>query len=189
MGKRNWEWQDTGYVLRLFGARLRAARRSYERFVAEGVGQGRKPELVGGGLIRSAGGWSAIKALRGSGMRIMGDERILGDADFVESVLKQAQERYEKKTLARVKGLRLETLIERVVEELGLIPSDVCGAGRKKAFAWARAVICAIAIEYMGVSGREVARGLNVSDSAVSKLAQRARNDALTEQIARRLFQ
>jgi transposase len=45
------------------------------------------------------------------------------------------------------------------------------------------------AIEYMGVSVRDVARGLNVSASAVSKIAQRTRNEALTEQIAHRLFQ
>ena len=46
-----------------------------------------RPELVGRGLLRSAGGWSALKAIRNSGMRIMGDECILGGNDFVESVL------------------------------------------------------------------------------------------------------
>jgi hypothetical protein len=83
------------------GGRMRQARNAYERFVAEGVDLGRRPALVGGRLIRSAGGWSAIKALRVLDMRIMGDERILGSGDFVQSVLDHAQEQYEKKTWGR----------------------------------------------------------------------------------------
>jgi hypothetical protein len=55
--------------------------------VAEGVDQGRRPELVGGGLIRSAGGWAGIKVLRSGDVRVTGDERILGGGDFVQSVL------------------------------------------------------------------------------------------------------
>ena len=31
--------------------------------VEKGIPQGRRPELVGGGLIRSLGGWSAVLAL------------------------------------------------------------------------------------------------------------------------------
>ena len=141
MGKVSREWQDTEYVLRLFGGRLRQARHAYERFVAEGVDLGRRPELIGGGLIRSAGGWSAIKALRSVDMRVMGDERILGGGDFVQSVLNHAQEHYEKKTLARVRGLKLETLIEAVAEKLGLVPADVWSTGRQSPIARARGII------------------------------------------------
>ena len=60
------------------------------------------------GLLRSAGGWSALKAIRNSRMRIMGDERILGGNDFVESVLEKANEEYEKRTIATAKGFSLE---------------------------------------------------------------------------------
>lgn len=189
MGKVDREWQDTGAVLRLFGGRRRQARTAYERFVAEGVGQGRRPELVGGGLIRSAGGWSSIKALRTSGMRIMGDERILGSGDFVHSVIEQAQERYEKRTLARAKGLNLEALIEQVAQRLGLAPVDVRRAGRQRTVARARAIICELAIEYAAISGREVSRRLNLSPSAVSKLVQRGRRDPLTETLTAALLQ
>jgi len=188
MGKVGREWQDTDYVLRLFGGRLRQARTAYERFVAEGVDQGRRPELVGGGLIRSSGGWSAIKALRNSGIRIMGDERILGSGQFVQSVIEQAREQYEKKTLARVRGLTLETLSERVAKQLGLAPADVCRTGRQRTIARARAIISLLAIEYLGISGREVSLRLNLSPSAVSKLMQRGRKDALTEKLAGTLF-
>jgi REP element-mobilizing transposase RayT len=188
MGKVGREWQDTDYVLRLFGGRPRQARTAYERFVAEGVAQGRRPELVGGGLIRSAGGWSSIKALRTSGMRIMGDERILGSGDFVQSVIEQAQEQYEKRTLARAKGLSIEALIEQAAQRLGLAPVDVRRIGRQRTVARTRAIICALATEYAVISGREVARRLNLSPSAVSKLVQRGRRDPLTETLAAALF-
>jgi hypothetical protein len=78
MGKRKNDWQDSQYVLRLFGESVSATRRSYGAYVAKGVSQGRRSDLVGGGLVRSVGGWSILKALRGSGLRIKGDERMLG---------------------------------------------------------------------------------------------------------------
>jgi REP element-mobilizing transposase RayT len=188
MGKVSREWQEIDYVLRLFGGSVRQARKAYDLFVAEGVNQGRRPELVGGGLIRSSGGWSALKALRTVGMRIMGDERILGSGDFVQTVLKRAQEQYEKKTLARMKGLTLATLIERVGEQLGFVPGDAQSAGKQRKLARGRAIICVLAIEYLGISGREVSRQLNLSPSAVSKLAERGRKDELTGKMAGALF-
>ena len=51
----------------------------------EGVSQVRRPELVGGGLIRSVGGWSQVLSLRGKGIKVASDERILGREEFIES--------------------------------------------------------------------------------------------------------
>ena len=55
MGKAKRDWQDTDYVLGYFGKRKAEARKKYESFVKEGVTQGRRNELTGGGLIRSLG--------------------------------------------------------------------------------------------------------------------------------------
>ena len=47
--------------------------------------------LVGGGLIRSLGGWSEVKKVRSKGQtHMMSDERIFGDSEFVDSVLSEA---------------------------------------------------------------------------------------------------
>lgn len=181
-------WQDADYILRFFDGQRRKARKAYERFVAEGVDQGRRPELVGGGLIRSAGGWAGIKALRGDDRQVMGDERILGGEEFVQSVLEQAQEQYEKKTLARVKGFSLETLIERVAEKLGLAVADLQNASKHRAPAFGRSIVCAMAMDDLGISGRELSRRLKVSPSAVSKLAQRGRKEPLKEMLAKAFF-
>ena len=67
MGKYRGDWQDTAYILELFGKKSAMARRRYETFVKKGIAEGRKPELVGGGLVRSLGGWTRVKELRDRG--------------------------------------------------------------------------------------------------------------------------
>ena len=53
LGKRVCDWVDEKYVLGHFGKTLKKARENYYTYVKEGVELGRRPELVGGGLIRS----------------------------------------------------------------------------------------------------------------------------------------
>ena len=78
MNKIKRGWQDTGYVLSCFGQSAAVGRRNYSAFINAGWDQGRIPELTGGGLVRSLGGWTALKKIRLKGQdRIKGDERIL----------------------------------------------------------------------------------------------------------------
>ena len=70
------------------------------RFPGEhiGSGLGGRPGLVRGGLIRSLGGWSEVRKLRRTGQdRMKGDERILGDGNFVMDVLSEANERMDRR--------------------------------------------------------------------------------------------
>ena len=62
-------WQDCESVLAQFGRRASDAKEAYRRFVAEGVALGRRPELVGGGLTRSAGEWFSVRSQRARGAR------------------------------------------------------------------------------------------------------------------------
>ena len=64
MDKKKRSWQDIGYVLSYFGKSLCEALKRYLKYVESGIEQGRRPELVGGGLIRSLGGWKAVKNAR-----------------------------------------------------------------------------------------------------------------------------
>ena len=114
----------------------------YSDFVKKGVEQGSRPDLVGGGLIRSAGGWSALSAMRSDGLRIMGDERILGGGDFVEGVLKQAEEEYEKKTLAKAKGLDWDSLMKTTAEFFDIDERTIKGTSKERTTARARSIIC-----------------------------------------------
>lgn len=66
LGKRKREWQNAEYVLGLFDNKIGTARRIYRNYVQEGIEKGNRPELVGGGLLRSHGGRTGVKALRQS---------------------------------------------------------------------------------------------------------------------------
>ncbi|MGQ9648394.1 MAG: hypothetical protein ACUVWO_17885 [Thermodesulfobacteriota bacterium] len=83
MGKAKNDWQERGYALHQFHEREGKAIRAYHKFMEEGKNQGLRPELVGGGLVRSLGGWSQVLSLRGIGEKMEYDSRILGDGDFV----------------------------------------------------------------------------------------------------------
>ena len=69
---------------------------------------------MGGGLLRSVGGWFELKKFRDSAIRIKGDERILGSADFVEAVSKKANEDLQQKYRLAATGLSLDTLVRKV---------------------------------------------------------------------------
>jgi len=50
------DWQDTEGVLGMFGEKLGTARRACRAFVEKGIAEGRRQDLTGGGLLRSAWG-------------------------------------------------------------------------------------------------------------------------------------
>ena len=183
MGKMKNDWQDTGYVLKLFGQTIRAARKAYHDFVLKGVALGHRPELVGGGLIRSAGGWAIVKEFRSANIRVISDERILGSSEFTESVLKQANEKYEKKSHAIAKGIDVDTLIDIVADTLKISSNIIKSNSKQQPGGRARAIICYLASERLGISGAQLARQLRLSPSAVSKLIIRGRQDGMANKI------
>ena len=83
--------------MRIFDNQKTKARRRYRLFVNKGIDEGKRSDLTGGGLIQSIGGWDQVKLLRKSKIRLKGDERILGDGDFVIEVLKTSKEQLKRK--------------------------------------------------------------------------------------------
>lgn len=173
MGKFRNDWQDTGYILGLFGRKPAVARRYYENFVKKGIPDGRKPELVGGGLVRSLGGWKRAGELRDKGNRSKGDERILGDGDFVENILSQCQERMERKCLYKNKGYDFRWLVERVATKLGIDKEEITRSGRYPRRVEARSVLCYWASRELGMSTITLSKRLSISQPAVSQSIRR----------------
>jgi putative transposase len=91
MGKIKHDWQDRDYLLKWFGKTEGGAMNAPRSHVKKGIDQGRRPELVGGELVRSLGGGSAVKAMRRSGDRELSDARISGSGEFVEQIIKEAE--------------------------------------------------------------------------------------------------
>ena len=173
MGNLRSEWQDTGYVLGMFGNKIALARRRYRNFVKKGIAEGRKPELVGGGLIRSLGGWTQAGKLREKGNRSKGDERILGDGDFVEDVLRQSQEWMERKYLYRNKGYDIDWIAGKVAKTLGIDKEEIERCGRYSRRVEARSVLCYWASRELGISTIALSKRLGVSQPTVSQSIRR----------------
>lgn len=189
MGKADYQWQDTAYVLKLFNPKRSSARSAYVHFISKGIALGSRPELVGGGLIRSIGGWAAVKSIRSAGMRVISDERILGGSDFTETVLKQSDEVYEKRTRARAKGVGLDILIDLVSNRFEISKAIIQSASKHREASRVRSIICYLAVERLGYTGAEVARYLNLTPSAISKLVYRGRMDENAEAIEKEMIE
>ncbi len=187
MGKKNNDWQDTHYVLKLFGKRVSSARKGYHAFVEKGVTKGRRPDLTGGGLIRTAGGWAALKDYRRQKIHIKGDERILGDSDFVESVLEKQDERLERRYRNQKQGYDFDKIADRVAKTFGLKPEEVLSNFKQRKRVKARSVLCYWAINELELSGAAVARRLKMSNSAVSRAV--ARGERIASDMKLKLFE
>jgi hypothetical protein len=183
MGKIQREFQDTKYVLRLFGEKVPVARKSYRAYVEKGIAQGRRPELVGGGLIRSAGGWSLVKAMRRAQDHMKSDERILGDGEFTQLVLDEAKERLEERYRLQAQGYDLTKVTIRVSSELGINPEQVWKAGKHPLTVKARSLLCYWAVRKLGFSATELSKKLGVSQPSVSISVARGEKIAKTGQL------
>ena len=181
MGEIKRSWQDEEYVLGYFGRRVKSARKAYIEYVEGGINQGRQDDLIGGGLIRSIGGWSEVKKLRQKGQdHLMSDERILGDSEFVESILFQADEKYERRYEVKSRGYNLESIAKRAAEIYGIGLSEVFSKGKQARRVEARSLFCYWAVRELGISLRDLAIKLEISPPGVGYAVERG------EAIARR---
>ncbi len=83
----------------------------YRSYVKKGINQGLWPEPVGGGLICSLDGCSAVKSQRSAGDRELSDDRILGSGDFVEQIFKEAEGKVKYQLLENEQNLKIDNLI------------------------------------------------------------------------------
>jgi REP element-mobilizing transposase RayT len=169
VGKVKRDWQAVDAVLAYFGKGRKKAIQRYEEFVAGGVSQGRRPELVGGGLIRSVGGWSEVLSLRRRGTQAASDQRILGSSEFVEDLLSEAEWRTKETLRISKKIPNLATLAREIARKEDFREDELRSGSRKKGTSRVRRLFCQLAVREMGYTGAEVARFLGVTTSAVNR--------------------
>jgi hypothetical protein len=164
MGNREFPGQKIDEVLAYFGHRVRVSRQHYRKFVTDGIAQGRRDELVGGGRRRSP-------QRMGSEETKVYDERVLGSGEFVEQL------RQDKALSDRLPVVMpLKELIERISNSFGIKPEALAQRNRSKRVVDVRSIICYFAVQEMGHNGAEVARVLNISRSGVSVAAGRGKD-------------
>ncbi len=173
MGRIKHDWQDRVYVLSWFGSSEGGAKKAYRKYVREGIGQGRRPELVGGGLIRTLGGWSQVLSLRRNREKVLTDERILGSGDFVERVIREADERLDYQLQAGERKQRVNQLIQEVCNREKINIKELRAGSRRGPISQVRSQVAVQLVEKYGIPLAEVARQLGVSTSAISKIVTR----------------
>ena len=181
MGKAERGWQNVDYVLKLFERSHSRAIRRYREFVKEGIADGCITDLVGGGLICSAGGWSAVRTLRRQPFRMKGDEHVLGDGKFVEKVLKRAGKNLERRYAIKAQKYAFNWLVGQVAGALDMQPDDVLAPDRYKNAVKARSLLCYWETPDLGLTMVLLAKRLHLSQPTVSQSAMLGREIALEE--------
>lgn len=173
IGKAKHPWMNTDQVLSEFGTTGRRAMNEYRQFIREGLGQGHLPELTGGGLIRSKGGWSQVVSARRSGQKEDYDERILGTGDFVNAILKEAEEKAKRQLKLRRSGKTLTGIIEEECRKGRISSDELRGGGRREKISMLRAIIAKRGLTELGLSFAEIARHVGVTTSSIRKAVMR----------------
>jgi hypothetical protein len=134
-----------------------------------------RPDLVGGGLVRSHGGWAEVKKSRSL---IKGDERILGDTSFVMSILADAEQNVERRYAMRQAGIDLDAIHKRVCDLHALKPDDLYGQGRQKTLVEARSLFCFWAVRELGIPQKALAERFSLTAPAISYAVRRGQRIA-----------
>jgi len=169
IGKASIPWQDGDSVLIWFGQKEKAARAAYRRFVEKGIAQGHRPELTGGGLIRSLGGMQELIERRKKKDKVLCDERVLGTGEFVEKLIKKTEE----KCTYRSRSERIEKM-ERIIKERckegGISIEALTGGSKAGVIPKLRSALAVLLVNELGISYAEIARRLGISTPRVSKI-------------------
>ena len=168
MGYVKRDWQNTEYVLSYFG-KDRNRRREYLTFVQQGISQGRRPELVGCGLIMSLGNWAEVLSLRRRGEKQTYDQRILGDGAFVDTVLSEIDEIGKENFRLAPKIMSVSSLAKRVCEVRKIAIGELRSGSRRQEIVEARRILSWLSVKELGYSGAEVARYIGVTTSCVTR--------------------
>ena len=145
-------------VLLHFGDTVKVSRRRYRQFVNNGIDQGKRPELQGGGLVRPACHARAKGLLN------------LIDVEKGNGTVKKQME--VEARAGRSAGGDKTGLLGRKKEEREK-EDDLRSPVKRKSIVEAKSAFGYIAIKQMGYSGREVGRFLNMrSYSAIRRPAR-----------------
>jgi len=173
MNRYKNNWQDREYVLQWFGGEEGKAKRSYRAYVKKGIKLGKRHDLTGGGLIRSMGGWSAVKAMRKSRNQEESDNRILGGGNFVSEVISQAEEKIKYQMSAEDLKKRIQEEIENYCSKEKISPDLLRSGSRIGRLPKIRKSIAVSLIHNFGLSLAETARQLGISTSGVAQIIRR----------------
>jgi REP element-mobilizing transposase RayT len=151
LGKEQLAFLDSDWVLRQFAPEPKPARRAYERFVLQGMGEGHGPAFRSGEV----------------------DARIIGDEGFVLKVLGASGRTCPKPSL--------DSVVSAVCEAYGMDEATLAAPGKGRREAEARGIVALLAQDTgaAGVTevGRRFGRDVTASSMALLRVRAKARGD------------
>ncbi len=168
MGYQKREWQEVDELLGRFDKELAESRRIYREFIRQGIEAGSRDDLIRGSFKKDIKGWKSVIRLKPDGGIDRDYENILGDGDFIDSILKSYKEELDYKEELKQRGWDLERLVDEICNRLGVNPRDIKTRGRNNKLSLARQVISYFAYYELGISGTELSKYLNLSRPSLS---------------------
>lgn len=102
-----------------FGKTETEAKKRYRQFVERGIVMGKRPDLTGGGLLPSQGGWTEVVSMKRRRESEAGDDRILGGGTFVGAVLAELEQKKRGALRFRTSIPDLPSLATLIAEKKG----------------------------------------------------------------------
>jgi putative transposase len=172
LGYRPFPAQDTDFVLSQFGRTTKQARLAYRQFVIDGTTTEKVPDLDGGGLRRSAGGWELLGKLGRRREKWACDERILGSSDLVREVVSRLQPDTPPLPPPDPPAL-LAALTTRVASAQAVSEREIASSSLRRAAVDARALLSCAAVRLHGLTLTAIARHLGVSVPSIARAVAR----------------
>jgi hypothetical protein len=176
-GRTRVDWQEKGYVLGIFGEKKEKAVQTYRQFIKAGEGLGKRPELMGGSSRRGPGDWSRVLSLRAKGEEVESDARILGSGDFVQEIMREADEQSARRMSERKKRGQAAEIIRKMCQEAGVAEEELRSGGQRRRVSGVRRKIAYCLSRELGLSSAEIARHLGVGTSAVAMSIRKLENE------------
>jgi hypothetical protein len=101
------------------------------------------------------------------------DERILGNGDFVHTILKETEETQLRQVKARRSGKTIQKIIEEECRRQGISIMELKGGGKRRKVSDTRARIAVRSRAELGLTAATIARHVGVNTSAISRAIDR----------------
>ena len=176
LGRRAFDAQDCEFVLRQFGTTRTAACPAYLAFVEDALHPTDPPDLEGGGLRRSAGGWEALPRITRGREGWAFDERVLGSSAFVEATLATTDDSSTRRPAPPDPAV-IDDLCNEVARRWSVGTAEICSSSRRREVVIARALVAFLSVRRYGFTQTAVAHALRVSKQTIFRTLAR------TEQI------
>jgi REP element-mobilizing transposase RayT len=158
LGKEILPWFTTDYVLSMFSANAEQARKAYDSFAQDGVGEGKRNEFQRGTC----------------------EGRILGSDSFTDEILSMADQKSEQE-------YSLSEVIATVCVHFHISEEMLTAAGKARPMTEARAVAAAIVQIAPQLRLTDLAKLLGRDISALGKAAQRIAGDVNSRRLVSEL--